>query len=85
MNQHHKGKSDSFFVDLLAGGLAGKLYIKNILSCVRVLSSDIIMYFHIAFITGAIDKTATAPIERVKLLIQTQDSNPLIRYLFVMT
>jgi solute carrier family 25 (adenine nucleotide translocator) protein 4/5/6/31 len=30
-------------------------------------------------LAGAIDKTATAPIERVKLLIQTQDSNPLIR------
>jgi len=28
---------------------------------------------------GAITKTATAPIERVKLLIQTQDANPLIR------
>jgi solute carrier family 25 (adenine nucleotide translocator) protein 4/5/6/31 len=30
-------------------------------------------------ISGAIAKTATAPIERVKLIIQTQDSNPLIR------
>jgi solute carrier family 25 (adenine nucleotide translocator) protein 4/5/6/31 len=30
-------------------------------------------------LTGAITKTATAPIERVKLLIQTQDANPLIR------
>jgi len=28
---------------------------------------------------GAISKTFTAPIERVKLLIQTQDANPLIR------
>merc|ERR1712160_141545 len=28
---------------------------------------------------GAITKTATAPIERIKLLIQTQDANPLIR------
>merc|ERR1712079_161894 len=27
---------------------------------------------------GAIAKTATAPIERVKLLIQTQDANPKI-------
>ena len=30
-------------------------------------------------ISGAVAKTATAPIERVKLIIQTQDSNPKIR------
>jgi solute carrier family 25 (adenine nucleotide translocator) protein 4/5/6/31 len=30
-------------------------------------------------VSGAIAKTCTAPIERVKLIIQTQDSNPLIR------
>lgn len=30
-------------------------------------------------ISGAVAKTATAPIERVKLIIQTQDSNPLIK------
>lgn len=30
-------------------------------------------------ISGAIAKTATAPIERVKLIIQTQDANPLIK------
>lgn len=35
--------------------------------------------FAIGGFTGAITKTATAPIERVKLLIQTQDANPLIR------
>ena len=35
--------------------------------------------FAIGGLTGAITKTATAPIERVKLLIQTQDANPLIR------
>ena len=29
-------------------------------------------------VAGAVAKTATAPIERVKLLIQTQDSNPKI-------
>jgi solute carrier family 25 (adenine nucleotide translocator) protein 4/5/6/31 len=29
--------------------------------------------------SGAVSKTFTAPIERVKLLIQTQDANPLIR------
>jgi len=30
-------------------------------------------------ISGSIAKTATAPIERVKLLIQTQDANPKAR------
>jgi hypothetical protein len=30
-------------------------------------------------ISGSIAKTATAPIERVKLLIQTQDANPKVR------
>merc|ERR1719262_1712771 len=29
-------------------------------------------------VSGAVSKTATAPIERVKLLIQTQDANPKI-------
>jgi len=35
--------------------------------------------FCIGGFVGAITKTCTAPIERVKLLIQTQDANPLIR------
>jgi solute carrier family 25 (adenine nucleotide translocator) protein 4/5/6/31 len=30
-------------------------------------------------VSGAIAKTCTAPIERVKLIIQTQDANPLIK------
>jgi len=30
-------------------------------------------------VSGAVAKTATAPIERVKLLLQTQDSNPKVR------
>jgi hypothetical protein len=30
-------------------------------------------------ISGAVAKTATAPIERVKLIIQTQDANPRIK------
>ena len=30
-------------------------------------------------ISGAVAKTATAPIERVKLIIQTQDANPKIK------
>merc|ERR1712232_294894 len=29
-------------------------------------------------VSGAVAKTATAPIERVKLIIQTQDANPKI-------
>ena len=31
-------------------------------------------------VSGSIAKTATAPIERVKLLIQTQDANPKVRF-----
>jgi len=35
--------------------------------------------FTLGGVSGAIAKTCTAPIERVKLLIQTQDANPRIR------
>jgi solute carrier family 25 (adenine nucleotide translocator) protein 4/5/6/31 len=35
--------------------------------------------FTLGGISGAIAKTCTAPIERVKLIIQTQDANPKIR------
>lgn len=41
--------------------------------------SNFIVDFVAGGLSGAIAKTATAPIERVKLIIQTQDSNPLIR------
>jgi solute carrier family 25 (adenine nucleotide translocator) protein 4/5/6/31 len=41
--------------------------------------SNFLIDFAAGGISGAIAKTATAPIERVKLIIQTQDSNPLIR------
>lgn len=37
------------------------------------------MNFAVGGISGAVAKTCTAPIERVKLLIQTQDANPLIK------
>lgn len=37
------------------------------------------MDFLLGGVSGAIAKTMTAPIERVKLLIQTQDANPKIR------
>merc|ERR1712232_217077 len=37
------------------------------------------MDFMLGGVSGAVSKTFTAPIERVKLLIQTQDANPLIR------
>lgn len=35
--------------------------------------------FCLGGVSGAVSKTLTAPIERVKLLIQTQDANPKIR------
>lgn len=35
--------------------------------------------FLVGGVAGAITKTVTAPIERIKLLIQTQDANPKIR------
>jgi len=38
--------------------------------------SDFVMNFLIGGVSGAIAKTCTAPIERVKLIIQTQDANP---------
>lgn len=41
-------------------------------------SSEFIVNFLAGGVSGAVAKTATAPIERVKLLIQTQDANPKI-------
>jgi len=41
-------------------------------------TSDFLVDFLAGGISGAISKTATAPIERVKLVIQTQDANPKI-------
>jgi len=41
--------------------------------------SSFLIDFVAGGVSGAIAKTATAPIERVKLIIQTQDANPLIK------
>jgi len=41
--------------------------------------ANLLMDFAAGGTSGAVSKTITAPIERVKLIIQTQDSNPLIR------
>jgi len=40
--------------------------------------SNFVLDFVAGGVSGAIAKTATAPIERVKLIIQTQDANPRI-------
>merc|ERR1719229_2030136 len=39
---------------------------------------EFILDFFLGGMSGAISKTITAPIERVKLVIQTQDANPRI-------
>jgi solute carrier family 25 (adenine nucleotide translocator) protein 4/5/6/31 len=41
-------------------------------------SNEFLINFLAGGVSGAVAKTATAPIERVKLLIQTQDANPRI-------
>jgi len=43
------------------------------------MATDFVINFLAGGVSGAIAKTMTAPIERVKLLIQTQDANPKIR------
>jgi solute carrier family 25 (adenine nucleotide translocator) protein 4/5/6/31 len=40
---------------------------------------DFLVDFSLGGVSGAIAKTCTAPIERVKLIIQTQDANPRIK------
>merc|ERR1719174_3455717 len=40
---------------------------------------NFVIDFTLGGVSGAVSKTLTAPIERVKLVIQTQDANPKIR------
>jgi solute carrier family 25 (adenine nucleotide translocator) protein 4/5/6/31 len=40
---------------------------------------DFMIDFTLGGVSGAVAKTLTAPIERIKLVIQTQDANPMIR------
>merc|ERR1711971_1161762 len=46
---------------------------------VHTTMTDFLIDFAAGGVSGAISKTITAPIERVKLVIQTQDANPKIR------
>merc|ERR1712110_592265 len=45
----------------------------------EVSFQDFMIDFAAGGVSGAVSKTITAPIERVKLVIQTQDANPKIR------
>merc|ERR1719281_2322472 len=45
----------------------------------EVSLQDFLIDFAAGGVSGAVSKTITAPIERVKLVIQTQDANPKIR------
>merc|ERR1719162_1750907 len=47
--------------------------------CSSTTMTDFLIDFAAGGVSGAISKTLTAPIERVKLVIQTQDANPKIR------
>ena len=52
-------------------------YFPSYLPC-QASGSDFLLNFLAGGVSGAVAKTCTAPIERVKLLIQTQDANPKI-------
>merc|ERR1712160_220895 len=49
------------------------------MGCSSTTMTDFLIDFAAGGVSGAISKTLTAPIERVKLVIQTQDANPKIR------
>jgi len=42
-------------------------------------AKDFLIDFTLGGVSGAVAKTITAPIERIKLVVQTQDANPKIR------
>merc|ERR1711966_62567 len=49
------------------------------MGCSSTTMTDFLIDFAAGGVSGAISKTLTAPIERIKLVIQTQDANPKIR------
>lgn len=64
---------------MLAGGIRRIAACEGEKAPPKEKQSSFMTDFLVGGAAGAVTKTITAPIERIKLLIQTQDANPLIR------